>query len=178
MYAASVSYMTRIDANRAEQTDIAIGTLDRKISFSIAALDKKATDLNNATNQKVDALDKKTNDTMAATNKAVATLDTKTGVAIIGSSTDLINSGKFVALDNTKILITSNNIEMINSDNKWLYDNRISTNNVFTILTSYDINNLTDNLATTSNIYISPYSISLPVTTLPLMKMLYYKDFT
>jgi hypothetical protein len=142
--------------------------LESSTKLSVANLDKKFT-------SSIASVDKKLSDSVSATIQTVSTiLDSST---ILGSVTDLINSGKFSTLDNTKIYKTSNNIKLINCSNTWLYDNQIPTYNMLTNMTLYDHNNLTDNLVSTVNIYIDPFDISTPSNTLPKTKILYYKNF-
>ena len=85
-----------------------------KIRLSLQFSKNLVLDLESSIKLLVTDLDKRLSSKIVIVDKTVSTiLDSST---ILGSVTDLTNSGKFSILDNTKIYNTLNNIKLINYD--------------------------------------------------------------
>jgi hypothetical protein len=98
------------------------------------------------------------------------------GTQIIGTSTDLINTGKFVAVDKTKVYYTMDSIKM-NYVDSWLYNNVTNNYNILRELVVNNIDSISDNLDESNILYINPYNVEMPTTQLFQTKILYYKSF-
>lgn len=103
-------------------------------------------------------------------------LDEVTKLSIIGQQSDAISSGKFVAIDTTKVYLTSSSIVANNIGGKWFYYNSATNLNILTELTQNDVDFLTDNLNQSLTIYIDPYEITTFRNQIMSKNILYYKN--
>jgi hypothetical protein len=150
--------LTNYIKNRIEVTQYQIGVLQTRLNDEI----KK-----NVNSQAI------INQLQAKLNQLTKLYEIKT----LGSSTELVNTGKFADMNQFKVYSSVNSIKMNFCTDKWLYNNIEASLNVLSELVMNDMDSLTANLDTTKLVYLEPFTVENQTTQLCQKRILYYGDF-